>query len=243
MRLWSDVFQEKFPETKEMPPLSHVIERFGRPAVPEVRLQVKAGVSVPRYWFKSTDGTELVQVQCDRFIRNWRRLRTKMPYPRFDVLKDRFADDLRQLVDFVDTKGMGAVEPNQCEVTYVNDILAGEGWDDFGDLGNVVTVWQPSFSDDFLANPEEARFATSFLIPGESEQPVGRLHVSMEPKYRLPDMRKMLRLSLTARGAPVGEGIDGVTAFLDVGHVWIVKGFASITTERMHKIWRRTRDR
>jgi hypothetical protein len=121
--------------------------------------------------------------------------------------------------------------------------LAGEGWSDFGDVGEVVTVWRSSFSDDFLTKPEEARFATSFLIPGEDQRPTGRLHVSIEPKYRLPDMSKILRLGLTARGAPMGDGLDGVTAFLDVGHAWIVKGFASITTARMHEMWRRTRDR
>jgi len=184
IQLWAEVFRDRFPETEEKPPLNPLVERFGPPAPTELSFQVEAGPPVARYWFKSPDGTELVQVQRDRFIRNWRRLQTGMPYPRFDTLRDRFAEDLRSFIDFVDNKGMGEVEPNQCEVTYVNDIFADEGWDEFGDLENVVTVWRSNYSDDFLTKPEEARFATSFLIPGEDGHPAGRLHVSLEPKYK-----------------------------------------------------------
>ncbi len=90
---------------------------------------------------------------------------------------------------------------------------------------------------------EEARFALTFVIPGDGTAPVGRLHVTAEPRYRLPDMMPILRLSLTARGAPRGGGIDGVRAFFEVGHEWIVRGFTSLTTPAMHRIWERTSDR
>jgi hypothetical protein len=51
----------------------------------------------------------------------------------------------------------------------------------------------------------------------------------------------MFLLTLTARGRPGSDGIPGVLQFLDVGREWIVRGFTSITTATMHKIWGRRR--
>jgi len=243
MRLWTDVFRKDFPETEEQPPLNHVLERFGTPTPGNVRIQLEAGLPVPRYWFKNTDGTELVQVQRDRFIRNWRQLQTGKPYPRYEPLRKKFIKQFSKFTNFVEKEGMGKIEPDQCEVTYVNDLPDGEGWNSFGELGKVVTVWQSDFSDDFLPTPENIQFTTSFIIPGEGEKPVGRLHVAIEPRYQLPDITPLLRLSLTARGAPIGKGLDGVQKFMDLGREWVVKGFTSITTDPMHKIWERTSDR
>ena len=118
--------------------------------------------------------------------------------------------DFGSFAEFVEKEGLGKVVPDQCEVTYVNDLDSGEGWNDFGDVAAVVTVWQSRFNDDFLPSPEETRFKTSFVIQGEREEPAGRLHVAVEPRYRLPRLDRLLRLSLTARGAPLGAGLDGV---------------------------------
>ena len=39
-------------------------------------------------------------------------------------------------------------------------------------------------------------------------------------------------------GSP-GEDIEGAFLFLDIGREWIVRGFTSLTTKDMHKVWRR----
>jgi hypothetical protein len=41
-------------------------------------------------------------------------------------------------------------------------------------------------------------------------------------------------MNLTARGQ-LGDGIE----FFDIGRQWIVKSFEQLTTEHMHKIWRK----
>ena len=83
------------------------------------------------------------------------------------------------------------------------------------------------------------RLAASYVIQEPSiEGPLGRLHVSVEPRFQ--DEHPFFRMSLTARGRPAGTDFDGVRRFLDVGREWIVKGFTDFTTEAMHKLWRRT---
>ena len=73
--LWGE-FRQRFPVTEEHAPLDSVIERFGvsRTSVLEPRLQMLETPPVPRVWFLNEAGTELIQVQQERFIHNWRRL-------------------------------------------------------------------------------------------------------------------------------------------------------------------------
>ena len=86
---------------------------------------------------------------------------------------------------------------------------------------------------------EDAGLRLRFVIPNKEGEPIGRLHAALEPGYRTDDRRPMFVLELTARGAPLGEGITGVLAFLDLGREWVVRGFTSMTTPVMHKEWGR----
>src|SRR5262245_26513290 len=71
--LWQD-FRESFPNSEEHPPLPSVVETFGKPrAAPSISLELQELPSVPRVFFLNADQTELVQVQQDRLIRNWRQ--------------------------------------------------------------------------------------------------------------------------------------------------------------------------
>jgi len=101
--------------------------------------------------------------------------------------------------------------------------------------------FQRSFSDSFLETPEyveDAKVRLRFLIPDQAGKPIGRLHITIDPGYRRSDNHPLFIINLTARGAPGGEGIDGVMKFLDLGREWVVRGFTSITTPKMHHIWR-----
>jgi len=121
----------------------------------------------------------------------------------------------------------------------VNHIAAGTGWQNHGELDAVIGVFQRSFSDGFLDVPEDAGLRLRFLIPDRAGQPMGRLHIAIDPGFRSRDYHTLFIVNLTARGAPCGDGIDGVLSFLDIGRQWVVRGFASITTPKMHKLWGR----
>ena len=44
-------------------------------------------------------------------------------------------------------------------------------------------------------------------------------------------------MSLTARGSPDGDGINGVLAFFDRGHEAAAHALVALTTEHMHEVW------
>jgi len=238
--LWQE-FRKEFPETEEHPPLDSVIERFGvRPTRRRaVHIEPLECPPTPRCWFLKKDRSELIQVQQDRFVRNWREVGDESSYPRYKRLRPTFESDLKRFQEFVQREELGELRPNQCEVTYVNQIVAGKGWQEHGELDKVITVFQRAFSDSFLSIPEDAALRLRFLIRDQAENPIGRLHIAINPGFRSEDNQPLFNMNLTARGAPSGDGIDGVLSFLDLGREWVVRGFASMTTQEMHKLWGR----
>jgi uncharacterized protein (TIGR04255 family) len=239
--LWQE-FRDRFPTVEEHPPLEPVFERFG--ATPKlsargVQFQVMPAPPVPRCWFLNQPGTELIQVQSDRFVHNWRRNTGQENYPRYQHLRETFSHELGAFHKFLEREGLGSLCANQCEITYVNHIVSGRTWNDLGDLDKILTMFTLQYSDQFLGKPEDIRTAIRYVIRDTQGEPIGRLHVVTEPGYRTSDDRPIYVMNLTARGRPMGEGIDGILSFLDLGRDWVVRGFTSITTPQMHAEWRR----
>jgi uncharacterized protein (TIGR04255 family) len=234
--LWKK-YRLNFPKTEERPALGQVFEQF--PETPRTRLglelQTYEHPPVPRLWFITTQGNEMIQAQPDRFIKNWRKEGEGETYPRYEKNKASFERDFAVFQEFVTENRLGAPRVTQCEVTYVNHILCGQGWDSFGDVEKVFSFWK-SPVDPIPGSAEDLRAHARFVIPGDDGTPVGRLHAEIQPAFTASDNQAMYVFHLTARGQ-VGESFE----FFDIGRRWIVKTFAAMTTPRMHEVWRRKR--
>jgi uncharacterized protein (TIGR04255 family) len=232
--LWGE-YRTAFPKAGEHAPIDPVIEQFperptGRMAL---KLQTFENPPIPRLSFANEQGNEMIQVQNDRFIKNWRKEGDGEQYPRYDkTIRPNFDRDYRIFLAFLERNRFGAPRVNQCEVTYVNHILTGQGWAHYGDVDKLFTFWRSPDSTP-PGPPEDLRLHARFIMPGESGKPMGRLHVDLQPAIRVSDNLPMYVLHLTARGQ-IGDGL----AFFDVGREWIVKTFKKLTTESMHNIWR-----
>jgi uncharacterized protein (TIGR04255 family) len=232
--LWQE-FRSLYGKVEEASPLVFHVERFGLGVPPDPpRIELIDSIS-PRIWLVNESETELLQIQQDWFSHNWRKLNASDEYPRYSKIQHSFRKELQQFVAFIEREHLGSFSPVQCEVTYVNLIPL----DSHASLGNVLTIYQPNFGDDFLPEPETVNLAVRFIIP-KGDSPIGRLHVVATPVIVLESNSPALQLTLTARGNPGGANLDAVFAFLDLGHEWIVRAFTSITTSTMHDKWERT---
>jgi len=231
--LWEKCRAE-FPEWLDQPPIAPAFEIFGA-GILNARF---SSVPLPRALFRNAAGTELKQYQADRFVRNWTKAETDPQYPRYEKIREPFAADLRTLIEFLEEHSLGNFVPNQCEVTYVNLIPLADGAARL--IGEVVHPWSGTYSDSFLHESEATEVAAHFLMMQQQRaEPVGRLHVQgVVVAYRGTE-RRAVQLTLTARGQPLGAGVDGVLAFLNLGREYIVRGFTSFTTPEMHKSWGR----
>ena len=240
--LW-DQYRDRFPITRQHQRLAHIIEKFGQNPQQQGGVRIEFSQSPPvldtRLWFINQDETELIQVQPDRFIRNWRKAGTEMTYPHYEKIRENFVKDLEVFEDFLQKEKLDPIKPNQCEVTYVNHISADKGWENHSQISKVFSLWNQNPKMQTGLVPEETRFDIKHIISNHNNDPCGRLHINLEPAFRRSDNAPIFILRMTARGH-LGSEKKQVLTFFDRGHEHIVHSFTDITTEIMHQEWERT---
>ena len=105
--LWQE-FRAQFPKVEEHPPLDRrmfALEPRPQPSV-SVRLQPLNTLGPRRVWFVSETGTELIQIQQDRFIFNWRKLKNEA-YPRYPHVRESFSRALDTFRRFLAKEKIG----------------------------------------------------------------------------------------------------------------------------------------
>src|SRR5262245_53751366 len=138
-RIW-ELYKSRFPRTEDQPPLPSVLEAADVRAPQPTRLRLMGVPPLPRCWFLNASQSELIQIQDDKFIRNWRKTGEADQYPRYERIRDAFKADYKVFADFVVGSGLGSLQPTQCEVTYVNHIKVGGSWG-HGAIEHVLRMW------------------------------------------------------------------------------------------------------
>lgn len=237
---WGQV-RDRFPLREETSPLTPTIETFGVPQEPRIEIQFSGASPAQRLLMLSESKTKLLQIQKDLFGYSWRKLQPQHEYPRYKKIRNDFECELADFQTFLSAEELGTLSPVQCEITYVNVILTEEDvWSSHSELGRVIPSATPRLTEGFLPPPEQTRYALQYVIPSEGDVPQGRLYVSVEPTHHMPDKMPMYLMKLTFRGVPQGDGTNGIIKAMNLGHEWIVQGFATLTSSEMHHVWRRT---
>lgn len=233
--LWEHCFRNDFPKLRETSPIDDVSEQFEseeQGTTPKIRWKISNRPDTPRLWATSGNGEHVVQIQRNAFLTNWLKTPHSGTYRPYFQRRQEFEQQLEKLDQFLREKDMGRIEPISWMVTYVNHIEY-EGLQNLSPtLAKLLTYWSNELSDNWLPPPDKVGLNLSFLIPGCS----GRLNVSIIP-MRLQDKKRQLRMDLTARGRINEPKQVSVLEGIDVGHEWVVRGFASLTRVEMHQIW------
>ena len=233
---WSSI-KNQYPHTETHPPLPTQIEQFDPNFIqrPTVVFEV-VNPDIARFWFVADPATKLIQVQRDRFVINWRKVKGDETYPRYIAeMRPRFDREWKDFAGFVSQQKIGTIEVQQCEITYTNDLLQGQGWKTFADSLALFAPWWKAGTDGFLPLPESLGLSGSFHMPEDR----GRLHFNAMHVRRQIDNKESIRLELIARGKPVTNTHDDVLNWMDLGHDWIVRGFADLTSKQAHALWKR----
>lgn len=234
--LW-DRYKPDYSELKEAAPLPHVVEQSVAQQ-DHIKVSVSETPDLPRTWFVHKDGTGVLQVQRDRFLHNWRKVNPSDEYPSHVEVIRRFREHLNTFRGFLDELSLGPLSPDQLELTYINHIPIGTGWNSYGDIGVVLPdfAWRPS-NDRFLPAFGVFNWRTSFPFPNQT----GWLHVNAKPATRKSDNHPILYLELSARGMATKTGDEAMLEWFEIAHEWIVRGFTDLTGQEMHKVWNRTK--
>ncbi len=234
---WKKLDSGEWPAVEDVPPLPQQFEEFDKSArwSGGIKLQLTQDPSC-RLQIKNQDGNRMIQLQNNRLHFNWLG-DSGEPYPRYETVRDEFQDVLAILVEFIEQEGVGAFQPNQWEVSYLNNIPQGTvwktpaDWDFFRPLAGVVTI-------EDLVEGESFGGEWHFVIPDKT----GRLHVQWQHglKAAVEETEgEIVRLIFTARGPIEGSNdsarplIDG----LDLGRRTIVSSFKELMSDEANQYW------
>jgi uncharacterized protein (TIGR04255 family) len=236
--LWAK-YRSEYAKCQEVAPLVPVIENFDQQ---ERELEI---LPFPRTWFVHTNERRIIQVQRDRFLHNWRKMQPDDEYPRYEnVIKD-FRTYLAKFIEFLEENELkdklgndpGKLQPLQYELTYINYLIQGEGWETINDIDKVFPnfSWQKG-KNSFLTSPDTINWQTSFAFPDSA----GRLHAKLQSAIRREDQRQAIVFELTARGIGSYTTLDTMWNWFELAHDWIVRGFTDLTSPQVQRdIWRK----
>jgi uncharacterized protein (TIGR04255 family) len=193
------------------------------------------GIPLPRVWFISKADNELIQFQPDRLYYNWRHRGDD--YPRYPSIIKNFEKAKLHLEAFTSEMKLGTIKPVDCELTYINHILQGQGWDSINDLPKVISdfSWQKD-KHNFLPNPTNVAWQVRFELPDNK----GWLNVKLNQATRKTDNVPSLILDLSAKGLGDEKSGKAMRNWFDLAHDWIVRGFTELTAKEIQKtFWKR----
>jgi len=223
--LWNK-FRKDYPRTQHALPIAMTKG--------EIPLESVTGLPLPRVWFINEKDDQLIQFQSDRFYYNWRR--RKDEYPRYQHVIKNFEHVLNTVMDFFSEFALGPFKPLEYELTYINHIPQGQGWDSVKDLKGVFRDFNlNATAHRFLQDPSAVSWQSAFELPENK----GRLNVGLRMATRTTDKVPLLVLELRTIG--IGESSTGgaFREWFDLAHEWIVRGFTDLTTPSIQKIWER----
>lgn len=234
---WQKV-RSDFPKVESHPRLNAPVEDFTAPAKP-VGGMPPGLMSVnmkQRTWLISEDDAELVQLQSNLFMFNWRR--READYPRFEHVMSRFSERYATFLRLLEVESLPAPRVEQIEVVYVNwitDLKLHE----FLLPGSQGSIGGPESPGEY---PEDQAWLARFTLRDESSVPKARLVVECQSAVRL-DRDEWVQggqLSLSYR-APVNGPVD-LSVIEDIAlqaRRTIVTAFDRLTTVQAHDHWGR----
>lgn len=207
-------------------------ERF--PALPLDKppigaIEIMALPSLRRVWFESASRNQLIQLQANRFHYNWKRLVEEDEYPHFDVLYPNFEKEWAVFQEWWIGLDKFPVQPKHYELTYLNQIDVGHGWQSPDDTSEIFSFFNVSFSDE-LPHLLSHDCRMLFSLPNEQ----GILTVRLNQVNRLEDNSNVLMLELTARSADCEIPLS--RWFSDV-HMFLVKIFVELLSDSAKSNW------
>jgi len=185
-----------------------------------------------RCWYITPDESQLVQIQREFFIRNWRATDANAEYQHFTSIMPLFQRDWVLFCSFLREQGMKAPEVSRCDVTYINHLLRGEDWETYDDLSALFPIWRGIELKELFTAIEVGQFLVGFKLP----EGAGHIQFTLQPAVR-NDGKELFQLTVTASGKPLTSNDSDLFKWLDLGHLAVVNGFVQFTSEKAHRKW------
>ena len=184
---------------------------------------------MPRFWFISEDQSNLIQVQKNAFMFNWRKRNGEYPHfaaivkPNFDKYYSAFSEFLRLEV------GAHDWSIDLCELTYINKITPCEYWNQAQDTSDVI----PSFSVPDIGGGEDSNpefnCTYSHVIANDLQLRIGIRSARLRSDSNVPVL--VFEIRATGRLGKVAK--SSADAWYERAHDAIISCFLRMTSKKI----------
>lgn len=222
--LWQK-FRPDFPKVEDQNPINPIlIEVFENPDK----------LPLPRVWFIHRDENEIIQVQRNCFLHNWRKRRIDDEYLGYEKVAENFERYLSRFQEFLVEESLGHLVPKQYELTYIDIIPKGQGWESPGDLEkvfpNLLSLTKQSI---FLNNIKGINWQIILELPNG----LGEVAISIRNAQRISNEQELIHMEFKAVSSQAYQPMRG---WFDDAHNTITNLFCNlISDEIQEEFWGR----
>lgn len=220
--LWQK-FKRDFPKTEDQDLIGAISqEDFGN----------ISKLPLPRIWFIHKNENELIQVQRNCFLHNWRKRRADDIYPGYEKVVDNFERYLSLFQDFLVAENLGNLNAIEYELTYIDLIPQGQGWKNFDDLEKVFPTFLSITRQDMLSiDVRSINWQTIYGLPND----LGQLRIAIRTAKRTSDDHHLLHIEFNAHGSKRDQPIRN---WFNASHNAIIELFSNfVSNEIQDKFW------
>ena len=202
--------------------------------VPSEELKNPDRPRLPRVWFIKKNDNELVQIQRNRFLHNWRKRQPDNEYPGYGKVIENFERYLSRFQEFLVEENLGNLVVRQYELTYIDLISKGQGWHNLGDLKKVFPNLVSLTGQSILST--DVRDINWQTLLGLSNN-LGQVKLAIRTAERVSDKQALLHIEFNAHSDGPYEPMRG---WFDAAHNEIIKLFSDLVSDEIQdNLWGR----
>ena len=187
-----------------------------------------------RVWLIHKDNSQVIQIQNDRFMFNWRDVGEGVSYPGFERLYPTFKDHLKQFADFLESEEKRPNSYSGFELTYINHVRPGI-WREWNELGDVF----PAF--DWRRNPTAMPAVSGFRHFAQCTLPndEGELRVTVDSRTHKQTKEKLFYYEIKVTDSDRELGLESIDSVFLPAHDRLVQTLISMTSKGIQDSWNR----
>ena len=190
---------------------------------------------LPRVWFIHENENELIQVQRNRFLHNWRKRRPEDEYPGYKKIVENFERYLACFQEFLVEENLGNLVAKEYELTYIDLIPQGQGWEKLSDLGKVFPNLLSTTKQELLSTDiRVVNWQTILDLPDK----MGQLGLAIRSANRISNAQQIIHIEFSALSH---RPYQPMQAWYETAHNTIIQLFSNlVSTEIQEEFWGRT---
>ncbi len=191
-------------------------------------------VLLPRIWFIHENENELIQVQRNWFLHNWRKTQPDDRYPGYEKVVENFERYLHRFQEFLTEENLGNLVEKEYELTYIDLIPKGQGWENLGDLEKVFPRLLSLTRQSILSNDVRSiNWQTILGLPDD----LGQLGIAIRSANRVSNSQQLLHIEFKALSNQVNQLRQ---AWFEAAHDIITKFFFNLVSDEIQeRFWGR----